>query len=166
MKILVVDDENMQLKSMRIGLRTEGHSVVTALSAEEAIELVKADSEPFDLIITDYLLTGISGLDLLKTVRAEKQFIPVIMMTAYGRKELVMWFPQFFTAFLPGWVINIALIVHSDETLLAAGFIFTIHFFNTHFRLEKFPMDNVIFSGRISKTECQQPAYRQPVPLG
>jgi len=66
---------------------------------------------------------------------------------------MVMWFPQFFTAFLPGWVINIALIVHSDEALLAAGFIFTIHFFNTHFRLEKFPMDNVIFSGRISKTE-------------
>jgi len=90
MKILVVDDENMQLKSMRIGLRTEGHSVVTALSAEEAIELVKADIAAFDLIITDYLLAGISGLDLLKAVREEKQFIPVIMMTAYGKKELVI----------------------------------------------------------------------------
>jgi hypothetical protein len=64
-----------------------------------------------------------------------------------------MWFPQFFTTFLPGWSINIALIVHSDEALLAAGFIFTVHFFNTHFRLEKFPMDHTIFSGRISKTE-------------
>ena len=72
---------------------------------------------------------------------------------AIGMSGLVMWFPQFFTAFLPGWVINIALIVHSDEALLAAGFIFTVHFFNTHFRLEKFPMDTVIFSGRISKTE-------------
>ena len=72
---------------------------------------------------------------------------------AIGMSGLVMWFPQFFTSFLPGWVINIALIVHSDEALLAAGFIFTVHFFNTHFRLEKFPMDNVIFSGRISKTE-------------
>ena len=72
---------------------------------------------------------------------------------AIGMSGLVMWFPQFFTLFLPGWVINIALIVHSDEALLAAGFIFTVHFFNTHFRLEKFPMDNVIFSGRISKTE-------------
>jgi cytochrome b subunit of formate dehydrogenase len=72
---------------------------------------------------------------------------------AIGVSGLVMWFPQFFTSFLPGWVINIALIVHSDEALLAAGFIFTVHFFNTHFRLEKFPMDNVIFSGRISKTE-------------
>ena len=72
---------------------------------------------------------------------------------AIGVSGMVMWFPQFFTAFLPGWIINIALIVHSDEALLAAGFIFTVHFFNTHFRLEKFPMDNVIYSGRISKTE-------------
>jgi hypothetical protein len=72
---------------------------------------------------------------------------------AIGVSGLVMWFPHFFTSFLPGWVINIALIVHSDEALLAAGFIFTIHFFNTHFRLEKFPMDTVIFSGRVSKTE-------------
>jgi cytochrome b subunit of formate dehydrogenase len=70
-----------------------------------------------------------------------------------GLSGLIMWFPQFFTKFLPGWVINIALIVHSDEALLAAGFIFTFHFFNTHFRLEKFPMDTVIFSGRVSKGE-------------
>jgi len=72
---------------------------------------------------------------------------------AIGVSGLVMWFPQTFAHFLPGWMINIALIVHSDEALLAAGFIFTIHFFNTHFRLEKFPMDTVIFSGRVSKTE-------------
>ena len=70
-----------------------------------------------------------------------------------GASGLVMWFPEFFTRFMPGWVINIALILHSDEALLAAGFIFSIHFFNTHFRIEKFPMDTVIFSGRVSKTE-------------
>jgi cytochrome b subunit of formate dehydrogenase/DnaJ-class molecular chaperone len=70
-----------------------------------------------------------------------------------GFSGLVMWFPEFFCRFMPGWIINVALIVHSDEALLAAGFIFTIHFFNTHFRLEKFPMDTVIFSGRVSKTE-------------
>ncbi|MBK7974039.1 MAG: hypothetical protein IPK07_12450 [Deltaproteobacteria bacterium] len=70
-----------------------------------------------------------------------------------GLSGLIMWFPVFFTKFLPGWIINLALVVHSDEALLAAGFIFTFHFFNTHFRLEKFPMDTVIFSGRISKTE-------------
>jgi cytochrome b subunit of formate dehydrogenase len=70
-----------------------------------------------------------------------------------GASGLVMWFPTFFTQFLPGWLINIALIIHSDEALLAAGFIFSIHFFNTHFRIEKFPMDTVIFSGRVSKNE-------------
>jgi len=70
-----------------------------------------------------------------------------------GVSGLIMWFPEWFTQWLPGWSINVALIIHSDEALLAAGFIFTIHFFNTHFRLEKFPMDTVIFSGRISKTE-------------
>jgi cytochrome b subunit of formate dehydrogenase len=66
-----------------------------------------------------------------------------------GMSGLVLWFPEFFTHFLPGWIINIALVIHSDEALLAVGFIFTIHFFNTHFRPEKFPMDTVIFSGSI-----------------
>jgi cytochrome b subunit of formate dehydrogenase len=70
-----------------------------------------------------------------------------------GSSGLFMWFPTFFTRYVPGWLINIALIIHSDEALLAAGFIFSIHFFNTHFRIEKFPMDTVIFSGRISKNE-------------
>ncbi len=70
-----------------------------------------------------------------------------------GFSGLIMWFPKFFTLFMPGWIINIALVVHSDEALLAAGFIFSFHFFNTHFRIEKFPMDTVIFSGRISQTE-------------
>lgn len=70
-----------------------------------------------------------------------------------GLSGMVLWFPIFFTKFLPGCAINVAQLVHSDEALLAAGFIFTFHFFNTHFRLEKLPMDTVIFSGRISKAE-------------
>lgn len=70
-----------------------------------------------------------------------------------GLSGLIMWLPEFFTRFLPGWFINVALVIHSDEALLAAGFIFTFHFFNVHFRLEKFPMDHVVFSGRISRGE-------------
>jgi cytochrome b subunit of formate dehydrogenase len=70
-----------------------------------------------------------------------------------GVSGLMMWFPKFFTLFLPGWMINVSLLIHSDEALLAAGFIFTVHFFNTHFRVERFPMDTVIFSGNITQTE-------------
>jgi predicted CXXCH cytochrome family protein len=70
-----------------------------------------------------------------------------------GVSGLIMWFPEFFTTVLPGWAINVALIIHSDEALLAAGFIFTFHFFNVHFRPDKFPMDRVMFSGRMTKAE-------------
>ncbi len=66
-----------------------------------------------------------------------------------GFSGLILWFPEFFTQFMPGWLINVAMIIHSDEALLAVGFIFTIHFFNTHLRPDAFPMDTVIFTGTI-----------------
>lgn len=72
-----------------------------------------------------------------------------------GSTGVMLWFPEWFTRFLPGWAINVATIVHSDEALLAAGFIFTIHFFNTHLRPEKFPMDTVIFTGRMTVEELK-----------
>ena len=74
-------------------------------------------------------------------------------MVVIGSTGLVLWFPVLFTTVFPGWLINIATIVHSDEALLAVGFIFTVHFFNTHLRPEKFPMDIVIFTGRMSLRE-------------
>ena len=72
-----------------------------------------------------------------------------------GSTGLCLWFPEFFTRFLPGWSINVATIIHSDEALLATGFIFTIHFFNTHFRPEKFPIDTVVFTGRMTLEELK-----------
>ncbi len=72
-----------------------------------------------------------------------------------GSTGLSLWMPEFFTRFLPGWVINVTTIIHSDEALLATGFIFTVHFFNTHLRPEKFPMDIVIFSGRMPVEELK-----------
>lgn len=72
-----------------------------------------------------------------------------------GSTGLVLWFPLLFAKLLPGIWINAAIIVHSDEALLAVGFIFTIHFFNTHLRPEKFPMDKVIFTGRVTEDELK-----------
>ena len=73
-----------------------------------------------------------------------------------GSTGLMLWFPVLFTKFLPGWLINVATIIHSDEALLATGFIFTVHFFNTHLRPEKFPMDIVVFTGRMSLAEFKR----------
>jgi len=58
-------------------------------------------------------------------------------------------------------VINVAQIIHSDEALLATGFIFTIHFFNTHLRPEAFPMDTVIFTGHVPLEEYKKDRPRE-----
>ena len=77
-------------------------------------------------------------------------------MGIIGGSGLVLWFPEFFSKFLPGSWFNIALLVHGEEGLLAVGFIFTIHFFNSHLRPDKFPMDPVIFTGRVSHHELME----------
>jgi cytochrome b subunit of formate dehydrogenase len=76
-------------------------------------------------------------------------------MFIIGGSGLLLWFPRFFATFLPGWMFNVATLVHGEEALLAVGFIFTIHFFNGHLRPEKFPMDTVIFTGRVSEEELR-----------
>ena len=78
-----------------------------------------------------------------------------------GGSGLIMWFPELFTLVLPGWTINVALVVHSDEALLAIGFIFGVHFFNGHLRRSKFPMDEVIFTGSIPLDEYKEERGRQ-----
>ncbi len=72
-----------------------------------------------------------------------------------GGSGLLLWFPETAAHVLPGWAFNIAMVVHGYEALLAVGFIFTIHFFNAHLRLEKFPVDDVIFTGRVPEEEMK-----------
>jgi hypothetical protein len=73
-----------------------------------------------------------------------------------GGSGLMLWFPEFFARFVPGWVFNVATVVHADEALLASGFIFTIHFFHVHLRPEKFPLDAVMFTGRATKAYMEE----------
>ena len=76
-------------------------------------------------------------------------------MFIIGGSGLLLWFPLFFAHVLPGWMFNIASLVHGEEALLAVGFIFTFHFFNGHLRPGKFPMDLVIFTGVVPASELQ-----------
>jgi len=61
-----------------------------------------------------------------------------------------MWLPSVTGAFLPGWVFNVAAIFHGEEAFLAVVFLFTVHFFNNHFRPDKFPLEIVMFTGSMS----------------
>ncbi|MBU1707386.1 hypothetical protein KKB28_05680, partial [bacterium] len=73
-----------------------------------------------------------------------------------GLSGLLRWQDEFFGSLLGGGVISLADTIHKEEALLATAFIFIVHFFNTHLRAEKFPMDVSIYSGRISEREFQE----------
>lgn len=80
-KILVVDDEITVCKSIRKAILGEDYEVDTALSGEEALKKDKENA--YDLIITDLMMPGISGLDLLKTLKQARPGVDVIMVTGY-----------------------------------------------------------------------------------
>ena len=74
-------------------------------------------------------------------------------MFIIGVSGLMLWFPTQTASVLPGWVFNIATIVHAEEAILAAVFLFTVHYFNVHFRPDKFPMDTVMATGAVPLEE-------------
>lgn len=80
--ILVVDDEPAQLELLSGFLKKQGFETVLAQSATKALEIFR--HEPFDLIVTDQKMPDMSGLDLLKAVRAINPEASVIVITAYG----------------------------------------------------------------------------------
>ncbi|MDP1652266.1 MAG: cytochrome C [Rhodocyclaceae bacterium] len=87
-----------------------------------------------------------------------------------GMSGLMLAFPHITATYLPGWVFNVATIVHGEEGFLAAVFLFTVHFFNNHFRPEKMPPpDVVMFTGTQSLEEFrhEHPAqYRRLLESG
>jgi predicted CXXCH cytochrome family protein len=74
-------------------------------------------------------------------------------VTIIGVSGLMMWLPNLTGTYLPGWVFNVAAIFHGEEAFLAVVFLFTVHFFNNHFRPEKFPLEIVMFTGTVSLEE-------------
>ncbi|MBF0168979.1 MAG: cytochrome b/b6 domain-containing protein [Alphaproteobacteria bacterium] len=71
-----------------------------------------------------------------------------------GWSGLLLAFPHVAAQYLPGWMFNVATLVHGEEAFLAAVFLFTVHFFNNHFRPDKLPPpDVVMFTGTQSLEE-------------
>jgi CheY-like chemotaxis protein/glycine cleavage system H lipoate-binding protein len=79
--ILVVDDEITVAKSIRSAILSDVYQVDTALSGEEALQ--KDRENPYSLIISDLMMPGISGLELLKTLKETRPDVLVIMVTGY-----------------------------------------------------------------------------------
>jgi DNA-binding NtrC family response regulator len=86
-RLLIVDDEETLTFSLYQSfiLAKQNYEVVTASSGEEALEKIK--EKPFDLVISDISMPGMSGLDLLSFIRQINPHTKVIIMTAYGSDE-------------------------------------------------------------------------------
>tara|TARA_R110002073_G_scaffold139232_2_gene289381 strand:+ start:163703 stop:164077 length:375 start_codon:yes stop_codon:yes gene_type:complete len=93
MKILVVDDEtdvkDLFLQRFRKEIRKEELSFVFAFSGEEALKILDSMKQEAVLILSDINMPGMSGLDLLETIKKEYVAPPpvVMMITAYGDEE-------------------------------------------------------------------------------
>ena len=80
-------------------------------------------------------------------------FWGIAMLVATGA---VLWFKTLTAAYLPGWAFNVATVAHGDEALLAAAYLFTVHYFVNHWRPDKFPLDLVMFTGAMPLEEFKR----------
>src|SRR5579864_2075224 len=83
--LLVVDDEQPNLDSLERIFSREGYRVLLAASGAQGLELLRA--EPVDVVLTDLMMPGMSGQELLRGVRAVAPEAEVVLMTAYGTVE-------------------------------------------------------------------------------
>jgi len=84
-KILIVDDDEDLLEIMVERMKMRGMTVVSAQTAAQAFILI--EQEPFDVIIIDFMLPGIDGLQAIKTIREKRPGMRIILQTAYATNE-------------------------------------------------------------------------------
>lgn len=90
-KILVVDDDPATRESIRLLLDVDRHTVTEASNGYEALELFKGQT--YDLVITDYLMPGMLGDELARSIRSIAPAQPILMVTAYVEKLLAAGLP-------------------------------------------------------------------------
>lgn len=82
--LLLVDDDLILLDTLREFLANEGFAVTVAASGEEAEELLVAAASPFDLVLTDLVMPGKTGMDVLRTALNRNPGCTVLVLSGYG----------------------------------------------------------------------------------
>src|SRR3989449_4709747 len=84
-KILLIEDDASIVGGLKKELRVEGYEVTVAERGDNG--LAQAKERPFDVVITDLKMPGLSGLELVEQLHATKPKLPIILMTAFGTTE-------------------------------------------------------------------------------
>lgn len=82
-RILIVDDEPSIVKGLRFALEQDGYEIDSSGDGKEALDKILNTDPPYDLVLLDVMLPGMSGLEVCQSVR-EKSDVPIIMLTAKG----------------------------------------------------------------------------------
>jgi CheY-like chemotaxis protein len=82
-RVLVVDDEPRIVGFIERWLDDLGYQVRVATRPEAALELLRAEPDQYDLVMTDYLMPGMNGLELAARVRQVRQDLPILMTTGF-----------------------------------------------------------------------------------
>lgn len=82
-RVLVVDDEENQRRTLSIGLKLEGFDVVVAGSSQEALQILSAASPQVDLALIDLMMPGLNGLELARQMRSLYPNVRVVLSSAY-----------------------------------------------------------------------------------
>jgi YesN/AraC family two-component response regulator len=88
-EVLIVEDDP-EIANFLKGLLTERYSVLSVTDGETAIEKVSANESNVAIVVLDYRLPDISGLEVLRTIKKRKPQVPVIFITAYGDEEVAV----------------------------------------------------------------------------
>jgi DNA-binding response OmpR family regulator len=89
-RVLIVEDEAHIATGLQFNVQAEGHSVSIASDGETALDLLLARHENFDAMVLDIMLPGKSGFEVANQLRAARNFIPILMLTARARPEDVL----------------------------------------------------------------------------
>lgn len=88
MKLLIVEDEPNLLSIIRKGLSEKNNEVSVALDGTTALEMIQ--NHNFDVIILDIMLPDINGIEICRRLRASKNFVPILLLTALGTTENIV----------------------------------------------------------------------------
>tara|TARA_R110000868_G_scaffold386274_1_gene654483 strand:+ start:215 stop:889 length:675 start_codon:yes stop_codon:yes gene_type:complete len=88
MKLLIVEDEPTLLDILRKGLTESNHEVSASLDGKTALEMIA--NYTFDVVVLDVMLPDINGIEICRRVRADKNFVPILLLTALGTSENIV----------------------------------------------------------------------------
>ena len=89
-RVLVVEDELHLAEGLRFNLEEEGYVAEVVGDGEGATEKLLQRKEPFDVVVLDIMLPGKDGFEVVSELRAARNYVPVLMLTARGRPEDVL----------------------------------------------------------------------------